>query len=64
MYKEPADLMEYVVLTLFFVLVIFVICVIFLSDKKIKGSLYLNKDGKSDFVCDGVIYFKDQGEMY
>ena len=54
MYKEPKD-MVFVVLSLFSILVI-VLCVISLSHKEIQGGLYLNKDGKSDFVCDGVLY--------
>ena len=56
MYKEPADIMEFIVISLFVVFCLFIVWVFFLSDKEIKGALYLNKEGKSDFVCDGVLY--------
>lgn len=56
MYKEPPDFMGYVVISLFLVFCLFFVLMFFLSDKEIKGALYLNKEGKSDFVCDGVLY--------
>lgn len=56
MYKEPADIMGFIVISFFVVFFLFIVLVVFLSDKEIKGALYLNKDGKSAFVCDGVLY--------
>ena len=56
MYKEPADIMEFIVISLFVVFFLFIVWVFYNSDKEIKGSLYLNKDGNSDFICDGVLY--------
>jgi hypothetical protein len=54
MYKEPADIMVFIVISFLFCLFIVLGC--FLSDREINGALYLNKDGKSAFVCDGVLY--------
>lgn len=56
MYKEPADIMDFIVISFFVVFLLFIVLVVFLSDKEIKGALYLNKDGNSDFICDGVLY--------
>lgn len=56
MYKDPDDIMGFVVIPLFVAFCLFFVLVFFLSDKEEKGALYLNKEGKSDFVCDGVLY--------
>jgi hypothetical protein len=56
MYKEPADIMGFIVISFFVVFCLFIVLVFFLSDNETKGALYLNKDGKSDFICDGVLY--------
>lgn len=58
MYKEldGIDFIVFIVISLFVVFGLFIGFLIFSSDKEIKGALYLNKEGKSDFVCDGVLY--------
>lgn len=56
MYKEPTDIMGFIVISLFVVFCLFIVLVFFCSNDEIKGALYLNKEGKSDFVCDGVLY--------
>jgi hypothetical protein len=56
MYKDQADIMEFIVTSLFVAFCLFIVLSFFLSGKEIKGALYLNKDGKSDFICDGVLY--------
>lgn len=58
MYKEldGTDIIGFIVISFFVVFCLFIVLVFFLSDKEIKGALYLNKEGKSDFVCNGVLY--------
>lgn len=56
MYKEPADIMGFIVISLFVALCLSIVLAFFLSSKEIKCALYLNKEGKSDFVCDGFLY--------
>lgn len=56
MYKEPTDIMGFIVISLFVAFCLFIVFLFFRSNDEIKGALYLNKEGKSDFVCDGVLY--------
>ena len=56
MYKDSVDIIGCVVIFLFVAFCLFIVFLFFRSDNEIKGALYLNKDGKSDFVCDGVLY--------
>ena len=56
MYKDPVDIMGFIVISLFVAFCLFIVFLFFRSNDEIKGALYLNKEGKSDFVCDGVLY--------
>ena len=56
MYKDSVDIIGCVVILLFVAFCLFIVFLFFRSDNEIKGSLYLNKEGKSYFVCDGVLY--------